>query len=122
MSDWHHTHMPFFGDPPAVKAGDRVQIQTADGQWVERTALSEPRYDRPNAVGKRCYLTVLVDLDGYQYHCVEFRDEDDPGPGYEPTDPVSPDQMELFDPQPWVRPRMYADVVAQARDQLAVTP
>lgn len=48
-----------------------------------------------------------------QYHCVEFRDEDDPGPGYEPVEPVSPDQLELFDAAPYERPRMYADVVAE---------
>lgn len=48
-----------------------------------------------------------------QYHCVEFRDENDPGPGYEPVEPVSPDQIELFDAEPFKRPRMYADVVAE---------
>lgn len=42
-----------------------------------------------------------------QYHCVEYRDENDPGPGYEPVDPVSPDQLELFDAEPWRRVRMY---------------
>jgi hypothetical protein len=51
---------------------------------------------------------------GDTYHCVEFRDEDDPGPGYEPVDPVSPDQLELFDATPFIRPRMFADVVAEA--------
>lgn len=49
-----------------------------------------------------------------QYHCVEYRDENDPGPGYEPVEPVSPDQVELFDVEPWRRPRMYADLVAMA--------
>ena len=52
-----------------------------------------------------------------QYHCVEYRDEDDPGPGYEPTDPVSPDQIELFDATPYERPRMYADVVESVRPE-----
>lgn len=54
-----------------------------------------------------------------QYHCVEFRDEDDPGPGYEPTEPVSPDQMELFDATPYERPRMFADIVASVQPERA---
>ena len=50
-----------------------------------------------------------------QYHCIEFRDEDDPGPGYEPSDPVNPDQLELFDARPFIRPRMFADVLAEVQ-------
>lgn len=46
----------------------------------------------------------------YQYHCIEFRDEDDPGPGYEsPPDPPLPGQEELFPAEPHVR--MFADSV-----------
>jgi hypothetical protein len=45
-----------------------------------------------------------------QYHCVEFRDEDNPGPGYgTPPDPPLPGQELLFDVAPHTR--MYADMV-----------
>jgi hypothetical protein len=53
---------------------------------------------------------VLAPSLGDTYHCVEFRNEDDPGPGYEPVEPVSPDQLELFDADTWRRPRMYGPV------------
>lgn len=48
-----------------------------------------------------------------QYHCVEFRDRDDPGPGYEPPpDPPLPGQTALLPAEPYQGVRMYADVVA----------
>ena len=50
----------FEGEPPKVSAGDRVLCRTAFGEWVERTAASGPRYDRANAINRRCYLTVAV--------------------------------------------------------------
>lgn len=53
---------------------------------------------------------------GDTYHCVEFRNEDDPGPGYEPQpDPPPPGQLPLFDDQPYRGYRMYADVAATVR-------
>lgn len=53
---------------------------------------------------------------GDTYHCVDFRNEDDPGPGYEPTpEPPPPGQLPLFDDEPYRGYRMYADVVAAAR-------
>lgn len=51
---------------------------------------------------------------GDQYHCVEFRDEDDPGPGYEPQpDPPLPGQLALFDAEPYVGVRMFVDAAAE---------
>ena len=45
-----------------------------------------------------------------RYQCVEFRPEDDPGPGYEPPpDPPLPGQDVLFPMEPHTR--MYADTV-----------
>lgn len=41
---------------------------------------------------------------GDQYHCVEYRDEDDPGPGYENPSPPDPNQLELFEAELWRRP------------------
>lgn len=98
--------------------------------WCERCFHDKGTRDGSDPVGCPLVMVALMGrtpsewLDGPRnehghyrivgkYHCVEFRDEDDPGPGYEPVEPASPDQMELFDPQPYRRPRMYADVVAQ---------
>ena len=55
--------------------------------------------------------------DGYrlgdQYHCIEFRDEDD-GPSEPPEPPPQcPGQGELFDPAPYESVRMFADVVSR---------
>ena len=45
---------------------------------------------------------------GNQYHCVEFRDEDEPGPGYEPQpDPPLPGQLDLFDGADFTGVRMF---------------
>lgn len=45
---------------------------------------------------------------GDQYHCIEFRDENDPGPGYEPQpDPPLPGQLVLFDAGPYAGTRMF---------------
>jgi hypothetical protein len=52
--------VPFEGTPPAVKAGDAVEIRDASGVWHHARAVSEPRYDFPKALGGRCYLTVAV--------------------------------------------------------------
>lgn len=52
--------VPFDDEPPDVKPGDRVLCRTAFDEWVEMTALSEPRYDKANSLGGRCYLTVRV--------------------------------------------------------------
>lgn len=50
-----------------------------------------------------------------QYHCVEFRDQDEPG-GEEPTPvPTPPGQGSLFDREPVEGVRMYADVASEAR-------
>lgn len=42
---------PFTGAPPAVKAGDRIEIRDSAGDWHPATAASEPRYDVDNAIG-----------------------------------------------------------------------
>ncbi len=52
--------VPFDGTPPAVKAGDLVEIRDAYGEWHPTVAKSEPRYDFANAVGRRCWLSVAV--------------------------------------------------------------
>jgi hypothetical protein len=51
-----------------------------------------------------------------QYHCVEFRDEDNPGPGEDgpaSPPPPMPGEEPLFEIAPHAR--MYADVAASAR-------
>lgn len=45
---------------------------------------------------------------GDQYHCIEFRDEDDPGPGYGPQpDPPLPGQLDLFPGADFTGTRMF---------------
>ncbi len=53
--------VPFDGTPPQVADGDQVEIRDSSGVWHRAVAKSEPRYDQPNAIGRRCYLTVAVD-------------------------------------------------------------
>lgn len=54
---------------------------------------------------------------GDQYHCIEFRSEDDgPEPPTEPM-PTPPGQGELIPMEPYVGTRMFADVVAEATPQ-----
>lgn len=54
---------------------------------------------------------------GDQYHCIEFRDEDDgPPPPTEPA-PTPPGQGELIPMDPYVGTRMFSDVVAEIRPQ-----
>lgn len=55
------TAVRFDGTPPAVQAGDPIEIQSYDGTWWPACARSEPRYDWQRAIGRRCYLTVAVD-------------------------------------------------------------
>lgn len=56
------TLVPFDGTPPAVRAGDQVDIRDAFGRWRRVEARSEPRYDEVNALGGRCYLTVAAPM------------------------------------------------------------
>lgn len=50
-----------------------------------------------------------------QYHCIEFRDEDDgPPPRTEPL-PTPPGQGELIPMEPYVGTRMFSDVVAETK-------
>lgn len=65
----------FDGTPPEVAPGDQVEIRTAGGMWLQATARSEPRYDRPNAIGRKCYLTVSVDTPNWD-HPVNWPAED----------------------------------------------
>lgn len=59
--------MPFTGTPPAVAAGDRIEIQDAAGDWHPAVALSGPRYDHETAYGRTVWLTVAVRTeDGYE--------------------------------------------------------
>lgn len=56
-----------------------------------------------------------------QYHCIEFRDENEgPPPRTEPL-PTPPGQGELIPVEPYVGTRMFADVVAEATPDLANT-
>ena len=58
---------------------------------------------------------------GDQYHCIEFRDEDDgPPPPTEP-EPTPPGQEELLPMETFVGIRMFSDVVA-ANTPTQVTP
>lgn len=52
--------MPFGGEPPAVSAGDAIEIQDAHGKWWPATARSGPRYDRETGYGRTVWLTVAV--------------------------------------------------------------
>ena len=54
--------VPFDGIPPAVQAGDVVDIRDAYGRWRRVEARSEPRYDVANALDWRCYLTIAVPM------------------------------------------------------------
>jgi len=46
------------------------------------------------------------------YHCIEYRDRDDPGPGYEPPpDPPLPGQLALLPAEPYKGVRMFADQI-----------
>lgn len=56
--------VPFEGERPDVKNGDEVECRTASADWVRKTARSSPRYDRDNALGGCCYLTVAVSEPG----------------------------------------------------------
>lgn len=59
--------MPFPGTPPAVRAGDAVEIRDGAGQWWPATALSGPRYDQSRGSGRTVWLTVLVRTeDGFE--------------------------------------------------------
>ncbi|HEY5987345.1 MAG TPA: hypothetical protein VIV12_13365 [Streptosporangiaceae bacterium] len=53
-------NIPYDGTPPDVGPGDEVRCRTANGDWVRHVARSTPRYDRDNAIGGRCFLTVAV--------------------------------------------------------------
>lgn len=49
------------------------------------------------------------------YHCIEFRDETNPGPGYESKpEPPLPGQLVLFDAEPSVRMFVQPQTVAAA--------
>lgn len=54
-----------------------------------------------------------------RYHCIEFRGEDDNGPGDPKPPPPIPGQGELIPAEPYVGTRMFADVVAEAREQVS---
>lgn len=103
---------------PAFSNGTQGEIWMAG--WCERCANDTPELvDR----GKGCPL-IMVALMGRtpsewmaqpnespdQYHCAEFRDDDDPGQSGDLPDP-SPEidgQLPLFDADPYRGPRIYA--------------
>jgi hypothetical protein len=95
-------------------------------RWCDRCVHDRPA--RQGREGEGCSL-VLVGLMGRtpaqwltpdgvgDYHCIEFRGEDD-GPGPEPTPiPDPPGQLALFDRAPFEGVRMFADVVAEVSVQ-----
>jgi hypothetical protein len=110
-------------DEPAFSNGTEGEAWTEN--WCERCVHDSPELvDR----GEGCPLIMVALMGrtpgewlrqegfrlGDQYRCVEFRDQDDPGPGYEaPPDPPLPGQEVLFAVEPHAR--IYADVAAEAR-------
>ena len=69
-------------------------MERTPSEWIE-----QPWQQIPGEPEGRL-APVLAD----KYHCVEYRDEEDPGPGYEPPpDPPLPGQLVLFDIEPSVR-------------------
>ena len=66
------------------------------GEWIEQEwGASGPPVDR--------------------YHCVEFRDENEPPPPRTEPLPTPPGQGELIPVEPYVGTRMFADVVAEVQ-------
>jgi hypothetical protein len=57
---------PFDGQPPDVGPGSAVEVRDAGGEWHPATAMSAARYDKENALGRLCYLTVSVVFPGRQ--------------------------------------------------------
>lgn len=51
---------PFEGEVPTVGAGVEVECRNTCGDWVAMVATGSARYDRANAAGHVCYLTVPV--------------------------------------------------------------
>lgn len=57
--------VPFEGEPPAVKAGDRVEVRDGAGDWHPARAHSEPRYATdPRRSPTKLYLAVAVTFVG----------------------------------------------------------
>lgn len=53
--------VPFEGELPKIKPGDRVECRDMGGRWRGGyTAFSGPRYDTRAAFWPRCHLTVSV--------------------------------------------------------------
>jgi hypothetical protein len=68
-------------------------------EWLDQTQHDEQGRMKPYSIAD-------------QYHCVEFRDQDEPG-GEEPTPiPDPPGQETLFGREPVEGVRMFADVLA----------
>lgn len=105
-------------DRPAFSTGTEGETWVAN--WCER-CVHDLGEGCPLVLVSLMQRTPMEWLDGPrdeqgrysmadQYHCVEYRDRDDPGPGYEPpSDPPLPGQETLFDAAPHTR--MYADTV-----------
>lgn len=91
------------------------------GRCIHDTPAREDRYEDACAIFtiSLCGQTPGEWLEqegrpfGDQYHCIEFRSEDDgPPPRTEPL-PTPPGQGELIPLEPYVGTRMFADVVAE---------
>lgn len=112
-------------DEPAFSNGTEGYAWIAN--WCDRCIHDKPaREDRYEDACQILILSLIgktpgewLRQDGFrlgdQYHCIEFRDEDDgPPPPTEP-EPTPPGQGELLPMEPFVGTRMFADVVAEAR-------
>lgn len=92
--------------------------------WCARCLVDKPAREGRYEDGCPLILDVLMGEEpaefivqdrfrlGDQYHCINFRDEDDgPPPPTEP-EPTPPGQGELLPMEPFVGTRMFADVVS----------
>jgi hypothetical protein len=51
--------VPFTGQAPACRAGDRVEARDAAGNWLPKVAMGSPRYDHESAI-RETWLSVPV--------------------------------------------------------------
>jgi hypothetical protein len=91
--------------------------------WCCRCVHDKPARDGDDGNGCPLILHVLlgetpaefIEQDrfrlGDQYHCTNFRDEDDGPPQPTEPEPTPPGQGELLPMEPFVGTRMFADVV-----------
>lgn len=111
-------------DRPAFSNGTEFECWVAN--WCHRCVHDKPA--REDRYEDACQIVMIALLGqtpaewirqegfrlGDQYHCIEFRDEDDgPPPPTEP-EPTPTGQGELLPMEPFVGTRMFADVASEA--------